>query len=188
MSTIRQSIARLFHLSPGANESANAARELKMSALYERYSPIIYARCRRILRDPAVAEDATQEVFVRVLRHLESAPDDAAALAWISRISTNYCLNAKRDQSRREESVSEVPEESSDHPEGAFINRDLAERLLTRVPERLRAPATLYYVDGMEQQHIAELLGVSRRTVINRLGDFNARARKYLAREDILDA
>jgi len=157
----------------------------RMAQLYARYSPAIYSRCRHILNNPVAAEDATQEVFLRVLRHLESAPDDSAALAWISRISTNYCLNTKRNQSRREESVAELPEESSEHPEGEYVARDLAERVLARSPENLRAPATLYYVDGLEQQHIADALGVSRRTVINRLGVFAERARKYLAREDI---
>jgi RNA polymerase sigma-70 factor (ECF subfamily) len=157
----------------------------RLAELYKKFGPAIYTRCRRLLKDDVAAEDATQEVFLRVLKHLESAPSDEAALAWIYRISTNYCLNALRDQSRHAEPVSEVPEQPGEHPESGMLERDLALRLLMRAPENLRAPAMLYYVDGLEQQQIADTLGISRRTVINRLGAFAERARKYLARESV---
>ena len=73
---------------------ANAKR---VEALYAKYGPTIYSRCRRLLRDSAQAEDATQDVFLKVLKHLASAPKDEAALPWIYRITTNHCLNLIRD-------------------------------------------------------------------------------------------
>ena len=51
----------------------------RAAELYRKFGAVIYSRCRRILRDPTAAEDATQEVFLRALKHLESAPSDAAA-------------------------------------------------------------------------------------------------------------
>ena len=156
---------------------------LRLAELYRRYGPTIYARCRRLLRDDAAAEDATQEVFLRVLRHIDAAPNDQAALAWIYRISTNWCLNHLRDRARQAEPVEKLPEQVGENPEAGMMDRDLCMRLLARAPEKLRAPALLYYVDGMEQASIAELLGISRRTVINRLGEFQSRARKFGARE-----
>lgn len=161
----------------------NAKAEDRLASLYRRYGPAIHSRCRRLLKNDVAAEDATQEVFLRVLKHLESAPSDEAALAWIYRISTNYCLNLLRDQARHAEPVEELPEQPSEHPEAGMLDRDLAMRLLMRAPESLRAPAMLYYVDGLEQQQVAEVLGISRRTVINRLGEFAERAKKYLMRE-----
>lgn len=157
---------------------------VRLAELYRRYGPTIYARCRRLLRDDVAAEDATQEVFMRVLRHLASAPDDTAALAWIYRISTNYCLNQLRDRARQAEPVEVLPEQPTEHPEPPMLDRDLAMRLLARAPEHLRAPAVLYYVDGLEQTQVAELLGISRRTVINRLAEFGERARKFAARDE----
>ncbi len=155
----------------------------RLAELYRRYGPTIYARCRRLLRDDAAAEDATQEVFLRVFRHIDAAPNDQAALAWIYRISTNWCLNHLRDRSRQAEPVEALPEQAGAHPEAGLMDRDLCMRLLSRAPEKLRAPALLYYVDGMEQAHIAEVLGISRRTVINRLGEFQSRARKFVGRD-----
>lgn len=154
----------------------------KVADLYRKYGPVIYSRCRRLLKDDALAEDATQEVFVRVMRHIEAAPDDAAALAWIYRISTNYCLNQIRDRSRQAEPTDTLPEQASVHPEGELLDRELAMRLVARAPENLRAPAVLYYVDGLEQEQVAKALGISRRTVINRLNEFMSRSRKFLAR------
>lgn len=156
----------------------------RVAELYRKFGPAIYSRCRRLLKDDVAAEDATQEVFLRVLRHIESAPDDQAALAWIYRISTNYCLNYLRDRSRHAEPVEDIPEEPGEHPELSMLDRDLAMRLVMRAPEALRAPAVLYYVDGLEQEQVAKALGVSRRTVINRLGAFASRARKFIARQD----
>lgn len=154
----------------------------RLAELYRRYGPTIAARCRRLLRDEVAGEDATQEVFLRVLGHIGSAPEDPAALAWISRISTNYCLNQLRDRSRRAEPMDELPEQASEHPEPPILERDFALRLLDRAPEYLRAPAVLHYVHGLEQAQVAKLLGISRRTVINRLRAFSERARKFAAR------
>lgn len=167
---------------------AQVVAEDRLAELYRRFGPTIYSRCRRLLRDETLAEDATQEVFMRVFRHIEAAPNDQAALAWIYRISTNFCLNQIRDRSRQAEPVSELPEQVGEHPEPSMIDRDLALRLLHRSPENLRAAAVLYYVDGMEQTQVAEVLGISRRTVINRLGEFAERARKYAGREGLSES
>jgi len=51
--------------------------------LYRSYGRAVYVRCRRILGDSAAAEDAAQETFLRVHRHLAKAPSDQQAIAWI---------------------------------------------------------------------------------------------------------
>ena len=56
-------------------------------------------------------------------------------------------------------------------------------RLVSRAPGKLQAAAVLYYVDGLEQDQVAKTLGISRRTVINRLQEFMDRSRKFLTRE-----
>ena len=162
---------------------SGVAQDNRVADLYRKYGPAIYSRCRRLLKDDALAEDATQEVFVRVMHHIKSAPDDKAALAWVYRISTNFCLNMIRDRSKQAEPVEELPEVPQEGHEATFLDRDLAMQLVNRAPEQLRAPAILYYVDGLEQEQIAQTLGISRRTVINRLNDFQDRCRKFLKRE-----
>lgn len=154
----------------------------RLAELYRTYGPVIYARCVRLLGDRATAEDATQETFMRVHRHLDKAPNGREALAWIYRIATNYCLNEIRDRKRRAEPVEELPDVIDAGVEGVLADRDLVARIVRRSPEKLRAAAWLHHVDGMDQGEVARVLGASRRTVINRLAEFAEHARKFAAR------
>src|SRR5258706_10009090 len=106
----------------------------RLTSLYRTYGPIIYARCSRLLGDRASAEDATQETFMRVLRHLDRAPDSAEALAWIYRIATNYCLNEIRDRKKRPEPCVDGPEHSDDDLASVLADRDLVARIVRRSP------------------------------------------------------
>jgi RNA polymerase sigma-70 factor (ECF subfamily) len=142
---------------------------------------VIYARCRRLLGDGSAAEDATQETFMRVHRHLDKA-DSREALAWIYRIATNYCLNEIRDRKRRPELRDEEVDVIGDDLQRVLADRDLAERIVERAPEKLRVVAWLHHVDGLDQGEVARVLDISRRTVVNRLAEFSANARKFIER------
>lgn len=152
----------------------------RLTELYRAYGPVIYARCRRLLGEGAAAEDATQETFMRVHRHLAKA-DSREALAWIYRIATNYCLNEIRNRKRRPELHDELPEIITD-TDTALADRDLAARIVARSPEKLRAVAWLHHVDGLDQGEVARVLDISRRTVVNRLAEFAENAKKFAQR------
>jgi len=153
-----------------------------LTRLYRQYGPYIYARCVRLLGDRSSAEDATQETFMRVHRHLHRAPDPGEALAWIYRIATNYCLNEIRDRKKRPRAEQGIPELFDDNVEAVLANRDVVARIVQRSPAKLRAPAWLHHVDGLDQGEVARVLGISRRTVLNRLSEFADGARKFIAR------
>jgi RNA polymerase sigma-70 factor (ECF subfamily) len=143
--------------------------------LYRTYGGIVYARCRRILGDAQAAEDAAQETFLRLHRHFDRMPDSVEMLRWIYRVATNYCLNQIRDARRRRA----LADQWSWHEAPCEPNVGLLEmrELMSRVPEKLRNVAWLRYVDGMDQEEVAGVLGISRRTVVTRLAEFNLRAR-----------
>lgn len=155
----------------------------RFNELFRTYGSTIYARCRRLLGDDAAAQDATQETFIRVYRHLDSAPNTEEALRWIYRISTNLCLNQIRDRKRLSLTFEEAPEPLDFSLEERLVNLDLARRLIGRAPEHLRAPAWMHYVDGLDQGEVAVTLQVSRRTVVNYLGVFAQVAKKFMMRE-----
>jgi RNA polymerase sigma-70 factor, ECF subfamily len=157
--------------------------EDRLSALYREYGPAIYWRCLKLLADEAAAEDATQETFIRVHRHLDRAPEADEALRWIWRIATNYCLNEVRNRRRQAEprdGLGELPSEAA--LEQVLADRDLVRRVIARVDEKLRAVAWAHYVDGLEHVEAGRRLGISRRTVANRLEVFQEHARKILRR------
>ncbi|MEM7675507.1 MAG: sigma-70 family RNA polymerase sigma factor, partial [Myxococcota bacterium] len=72
--------------------SAPIQRE-RIAALYERYGRLVENRCRFVLRDADAAQDAMQEVFVKVIRNLDQFREEASPSTWILRIATNHCLN-----------------------------------------------------------------------------------------------
>jgi RNA polymerase sigma-70 factor (ECF subfamily) len=152
--------------------------------LYRTYAPAIYARCRRILGDAVAAEDATQETFVRVHRHLASAPDPQRALYWIYRIATNYCLNELRARGHRPQLVDDIAERVAPDCGSAdrLGARDLVHRILAHTSEQTRQVAWLYHVDGLEQQEVSDVLGISRRTVVTRLAEFARSGQRYVRR------
>jgi len=156
----------------------------RLTALYRTYGPLIYARCRRILGEASAAEDATQETFMRVYRHLDKAPDSHEALRWIYRIATNYCLNELRRRRHLPESREVLPEPAAQPPsvEALLADRDLVARLIAQAPEKVRVVVWLHHMDGLDQGEVAEVLGVSRRTVVGRLAEFARGAEKWVRR------
>ena len=156
----------------------------RVTDLYRRYGPAIYARCRGLLADESAAEDATQETFLRVCRHLDKVPTEREGLFWIYRVATNYCLNQLRDRKGQAAARRDLPElvEELGTSEARLVDRDLMWRLIARAGAKLRGVAWLYHVDGFEQEEIASILGLSRRTVAGRLAVFLSNSRKFIRR------
>lgn len=157
-------------------------REDRVTELYRSYGPVIHARCRSLLGEDAAAEDATQETFMRVHRHLDKAPDAREALRWIYRIATNYCLNELRNRRSRPEPRLELPEVAGGSLEPTLADRDLCARIVARAPKKIATVAWLHYVDGLDQEEVARVLGISRRSVVNHLGTFVENAQKFIQR------
>ena len=158
----------------------------QVSRLYRELGPAVYRRCLRLLGDRAAAEDATQEVFVKLLRDIDRLQDRDTVLPWIYRVATNHCLNLRRDARRRgqdglAEDLDVLPSAQGDGPE-AFPDRQLAQAVLQRFDDETQAVAVGVLVDGMEHEEIAGALGISRRTVSRKLNRFVENARKFLLR------
>jgi RNA polymerase sigma-70 factor (ECF subfamily) len=143
--------------------------------LYAEHGRSIRAHCARILGDYASAEDATQEVFLRVGRCGDRRPDASEMRPWLFRIATNHCLNELRSRGVRARTPPQLVGMTTANLEDTLAARNDAQRFLERLPPRARAIAWLTYVDGMLQQEVAETLGVSRRTVVNYLNQVRTR-------------
>jgi RNA polymerase sigma-70 factor (ECF subfamily) len=154
--------------------STSVSSDDRLTHLYRRYGAAVYARCRRLLRDEDAAQDAAQEVFCRIQRHLARVPDAADALPWIYRVTSNYCFNQLRDGRRRRQLPKRI--EGAQSAIADLTEQTHARWLMQRLPEKLRKVAWLHHVEGHDQQEVADLVGVSRRTVLYRLADFQQTA------------
>jgi len=153
------------------NACANRDSETGLAELYQKCAPAIYAHCRRILRSPAAARDATQETFVRVLARGPRFPNDDDGRRYLYRVSTNVCLNQIREVKvhTRATASLRVRPLSSRSVEGRHADREFVAAVLDRCGEVGATVAVMHYVEGMSKVEIAETLGVTRRTVFSRL-------------------
>jgi RNA polymerase sigma-70 factor (ECF subfamily) len=154
----------------------------KAADLYRRFGPAVYRRCLKLLRDREAAKDATQEVFVKLVRDIAKFDDPETALPWMYRVATNHCLNHLRAGRRHGEQELGEWEVADPAVAGAesYPDRHLAGSVLARFDEGTQAVAVGVLVDGMGHEELAGALGISRKTVERRLARFLERAREMV--------
>lgn len=163
-------------------QASELSRRERVAALYRRYGALVEGRCRYLLGDRDAAQDATQEVFVKVMRSLDQFRGDASPSTWILRIATNHCLNRLASERagwkarfrRHVHHVEEAGLRGGVDPERAR----LVHQLLDRVDPETQAVAIHYFVDEMTQEEIGALLGRSMPTIRKRLATFKRVARR----------
>lgn len=152
--------------------------------LYREFGPAVYRRCLRLLHDREAARDATQEVFMRLVRNMARLEERGDALPWIYRVTTNHCLNVLRNRGRRgEEALSNDLETDERSAAEALPDRRLAQELLNRFDPSTQAVVVGVFVDGMEREEVASALGISKRTVSRRLERFLSSSRRFTGKE-----
>lgn len=154
--------------------------ETTIADLYANYSPSIYSHCNRFLRSAAEARDATQETFVRVMSRGIVLTCEKAALGYLYRTSTNVCLNILSKQKMESRTVAALAMNTPNVRWSEFANREFIRALLARCGEDRAQVAIMHYVEEMSQIEIAEVLGITRKTVFNRLRSMACIARDFL--------
>jgi RNA polymerase sigma factor (sigma-70 family) len=142
-------------------------------------------RCARsVVQDAALAEDITQEVFMRLYKNLDGIKDEEMLRPWLIRVALNLSRNAIRGNIRanvREENYfKEVEENAVFEPEIDLERREQAkevQRALQKVKEPLRSCLVLKQ-QGLSYKEIAETLSLNETSI----GTFVARARKEFVR------
>jgi RNA polymerase sigma-70 factor, ECF subfamily len=153
----------------------------EVARLYERYGYFVLRRCLVLLRQRAAAEDALQEVFVKVLRIEVSEHELERPLAWLYRIADNVCF----DVLRRKKVRATEPEAALDfvgpHPAVRLEDRDAVMAVLGELDDRDRRICVMAFVDGLTQDEIASELDLSRVTVNKRIQAIRAEATRLLS-------
>jgi RNA polymerase sigma-70 factor (ECF subfamily) len=130
----------------------------------------LYGIARHILRDPQLAEDATQDALVRAWRDLPTLRDVERFDAWLYRLTVRACTDVGRQRRRWRAEVAALRAEPSEADRASDIaDRDLVERGLRRLTDGQRAVLTLTFYVGMSPTEIADVLDIPTGTAKSRL-------------------
>jgi RNA polymerase sigma-70 factor (ECF subfamily) len=153
--------------------------DINIEEYYLRYGPMVFRRCRQLLRDEERARDATQEVFAKLLMRQEQLKNQYPS-SLLFRISTNTCLTMIRDQRsrlllNREDILGSIA--AYDESEKKVAIRDLIKKIFQKEKASTREMAVMHFVDGMTFQEVAAEIGLSASGVRRRIREFLARAK-----------
>ena len=156
------------------------------------YQRRVYGVALRIVRAHDVADDVTQEAFLRAWRSLDRFELGRPFGPWVCRIAANLAVNHVRSPRAREEGLPDGHAETRTNapgPLGALLDAEGAtvlEKAMGQLPQEQRAVLVLRVVEELSYAEIAETLGISPGTVMSRL--FRARERLAQALSPYLGA
>jgi RNA polymerase sigma-70 factor (ECF subfamily) len=137
---------------------------LAFERLYRENVRKVFGLCLRMSQDASLAEELTQEVFVKAWRKLSTFRGESAFSSWLYPMAVNASLSERRSRRRRDARIVPVEEpERMEQPVGAprpEAGFDL-ERALATLPPGARAVFVLHDVEGRTHEEIAALLNLA---------------------------
>jgi RNA polymerase sigma-70 factor (ECF subfamily) len=144
--------------------------------------PVAYRTACLLLGNPADAEEAVQEAFLRVWRFRDSMPDGPARQAWLYRVVVNTCRSRQRADAARPRIAAQLDEElpdgnddGGDGPAEQIVRAADVQQALAALPEHLRIAVVLYYYVGLVDREIAQVIHRRPGTVRARLAEARSR-------------
>lgn len=140
-------------------------------SLYNRYSKKIFGKCISILKDEELAQDAMQDVFMKILLNLSKFSEKSRFSTWVYSITYNYCIDLIRKKKKLRtviiddgEKIEDVIEEVED----AFLLETKVNRLkvvLEKIPQGDKMILLMKYQDSMSIKEIGGILDKSESAV-----------------------
>ena len=170
------------------------------SLLVGKYQRKLLRLVMRLVRDPAEAEDVTQEAFIKAYRALPNFRGDSAFYTWLYRIGVNTAKNWLVANGRRMPVMSEIVDDESDGieesvllrddetPDRVLMSRQIGETVnaaMDALPEDLRTAISLREIDGLSYEEIAQVMDCPIGTVRSRI--FRAREAIAVRLKPLLD-
>jgi len=158
--------------------------------IYDRYSSRIYNFAYRFLRNSEAAEDATQEVFVKMLKHANQFHGDAKLSTWLFSITANWCRDYLRKSDNKAKEAEDVlitlPAPSELAPDRNLERREdeqMIQKALTALTPEQREAILLSRYQGLSYAEIAKIAGCSEGAVKTRVFRAMETLKKALAGE-----
>lgn len=169
-----------------------AGDERAFATLFHDYKNLVYKAAYLILDNRQEAEDALQEVFLKVHKKIASYdPARGSFTVWLYRVTVNHCLNRQRRHRRRpptlpfDEAALNALSDGNPSPESLAGAHDEMRQALAVLSDRLRATVILRYYAGLTYAEIAEVMNLPLGTVKSRLNQALKTLRRELESMDV---
>jgi RNA polymerase sigma-70 factor (ECF subfamily) len=180
LADLREAVSAQRQSAAGHLQAARDGNADAFPALVRRFESTTYHFILRMVRRPAVAEDLSQEVFVRLWRHLGEIESADLLPGWLRRVAANAVIDHWRKEESRERRLQVLRE----HPIARRMVRpsshmetteavDAVRAAMDALPAKLRTVLALRSIEGLGYDEIADVLGLSVHAVRSRL--FRAR-------------
>ena len=142
--------------------------------LYRLHSGRVFSLCVRMLKNPAEAEDLTQETFLTVFRKIGTFRGESAFSTWLHHVAANLVLMRIRKKVVAQTSLEEMTEGREENdtrrlelsaPDlylNGLVDRLTLQRAIDQLPPGFKAEVVLYDIQGYEHREIADMLGSSK--------------------------
>ncbi|MFC1735160.1 sigma-70 family RNA polymerase sigma factor [Candidatus Hydrogenedentota bacterium] len=151
------------------------------------HSSMVYATSKRILRNATEAEDVAQECFTALVQISQTDNKVRKSLgAWLHILATHRSLNRLRTETRRRGREERFAEGNGDrHSQDPDDIQAHIDEAIADLPDKLRIPLVVHFLEGESHQHIAETLRIPRTTVTSRIARGVEKVRERLKKRGI---
>ena len=143
--------------------------ESEFNKKYDKYCNLIYRTAYQYIFNVQLAEDVTQEVFVKLLTYGKSFHDDEHEKAWLLRVTINLCKNILKSKSYQSlELKNEISVYNSAFEEKSDTKMDIS-TYLKHLSAEQRTAIFLYYFEGLKIKEISKVMNIKENTVKSHL-------------------
>ena len=141
------------------------------SLLYKRYSSKVYSKCISLLKNEALAQDATQEIFTKIFLNLAKFSERSKFSTWVYSITYNFCIDflrkKKKEKNLFSDEIENAPDIVAEVPDTALLEMEVKrlKQVLEEIPAGDKAIVMMKYQDEMSIKEIAQTLDKSERAI-----------------------
>ncbi len=141
------------------------------SILYKRYSGKVFSKCISLLKNEELAQDATQDIFMKIYLNLAKFSGKSKFSTWVYSITYNYCIDflrrKKKEKNLFSEDIENTAEPIEEVPDKELLEMEVARLkvILEKIPSGDKAVLMMKYQDDLSIKEISEVLDKSESAV-----------------------
>ena len=166
----------------------NNSHEEMLAHMVAQYEVMLLRTCYMYLHDQGLAEDATQETFLKAYKALDSFRGDSSEKTWLMRIAMNTCRDMQRSAwfryMDRSVEIERLPQPARTFE---FMEADDLTQAILKLSVKYKEVILLHFYQDMTMREIASVLGLSASTVQKRIKTACSKLKKMLGKEDFYE-